>query len=83
MGQFLTPQEVADLLKIKKNTVYEMVKRGEIKGVKVGKQLRIDADVLQYVDSLKYVAHTGGSVANYVCEGVYKNGGRWLSAGMA
>lgn len=47
MGQFLTPQEVADLLKIKKNTVYEMVKRGEIKGVKVGKQLRIDADVLQ------------------------------------
>lgn len=34
----------------------------------------IDADVLQYADSLKYVAHTGGSVANYVCEEVYKKG---------
>ena len=34
----------------------------------------IDEDVLQYADSLKYVAHTGGSVANYVCEEVYKRG---------
>ena len=27
MSQLLTPQEVADILKVKKNTVYEMVKR--------------------------------------------------------
>ena len=46
MGSFLTPQEVADLLKVKKNTVYDMIKRGDIKAVKIGKQLRIDEDVL-------------------------------------
>lgn len=37
----LTPQEVADLLKIKKTTVYEMIKRGDIPATKLGKQLRI------------------------------------------
>lgn len=37
----LTPQEVADLLKIKKTTVYDMVKRGDIPATKLGKQLRI------------------------------------------
>jgi DNA-binding CsgD family transcriptional regulator len=26
----LTPQEVADILKIAKNTVYELIKRGEL-----------------------------------------------------
>ncbi len=43
----LTAQEAADLLKIKKATVYEMVKRGEIPAVKIGKQVRIDRDDLQ------------------------------------
>jgi putative molybdopterin biosynthesis protein len=37
----LTTQEVADLLKVKKSTVYEMIKRGEIPSHKIGKQLRI------------------------------------------
>lgn len=45
-----TPQEVADLLKIKKNTVYEMIKRGDLKAKKLGKQLRIlSTDVEAYV----------------------------------
>lgn len=35
---------------------------------------RIDEEVLQNADSLKYVLHTGGSVASYVCEEVYKRG---------
>lgn len=35
---------------------------------------RIDEDVLKYADKLKYVAHTGGTVANYICEEVYKKG---------
>lgn len=39
--ELLTAQEAADLLKIKKATVYEMVKRGRLPAVKVGKQLRI------------------------------------------
>ena len=47
MSQLLTPQEVADILKVKKNTVYEMIKRGDIHGFKIGKQLRIDAKEIE------------------------------------
>ncbi|MFV0343722.1 MAG: substrate-binding domain-containing protein [Anaerocolumna sp.] len=39
--EFYTPMEVADLLKIKKSTVYELIKRGELKCIKVGKQFRV------------------------------------------
>ncbi len=42
----LTPQEVADILKITKNTVYELIKRGELNAYKVGKKLRIDMNDL-------------------------------------
>ena len=50
----LTAVEVADLLKITKNTVYELVKRGELPGYKVGKKLRIDKeDVGNYINSQK------------------------------
>lgn len=41
-----TPQEVAELLKIKKNTVYELIKRGELKCRKIGKQFRVRKDDL-------------------------------------
>jgi hypothetical protein len=34
----LTPQEVADILKIAKNTVYELVKRGELNSYRAGKK---------------------------------------------
>lgn len=45
----LTPQEVANILKIAKNTVYELVKRGELKAYRVGKKIRVDsADVEAY-----------------------------------
>jgi excisionase family DNA binding protein len=50
----LTPLEVAEILKISKNTVYELVKRGELKGYKVGKKVRIDrSDVEEYKNSTK------------------------------
>lgn len=50
----LTPIEVAEILKIKKNTVYELVKRGELNGYKVGNKLRIDMkDVEEYKKSSK------------------------------
>jgi len=38
----LTPLEVADQLKITKNTVYEMIKRGELPAFRIGRKLRID-----------------------------------------
>ncbi len=45
--ELYTPQEVANLLKIKKNTVYELIKRGELKCRKIGKQFRIRKDDLE------------------------------------
>lgn len=50
----LTTQEVADMLKIAKNTVYELIKRGELNSYKVGKKVRIDLkDVLEYKERTK------------------------------
>lgn len=47
--QPLTPQEVADTLRIAKNTVYELVKRGELKAYRVGNKFRFNArDVEAY-----------------------------------
>ena len=40
-NDLLTAQEAAAFLKVKKATIYEMAKRGEIPSVKIGKQLRI------------------------------------------
>jgi DNA binding domain, excisionase family len=52
----LTAIEVAELLKITKNTVYELVKRGELPGYKVGKKLRIDKmDVENYINNQKII----------------------------
>ncbi|AZV55494.1 helix-turn-helix transcriptional regulator [Clostridium sp. AWRP] len=51
----LTPQEVADMLKIAKNTVYELIKRGELNGYKVGKKIRVDLkDVENYKNKTKH-----------------------------
>ena len=45
----LTPLEVANILKISKNTVYELVKRGDINSYRVGNKLRIGMnDIEQY-----------------------------------
>jgi putative molybdopterin biosynthesis protein len=40
-NNLLNAQEVADILKIARNTVYEIIKRGELKASKVGKQIRV------------------------------------------
>ncbi|WP_107602717.1 helix-turn-helix transcriptional regulator [Clostridioides difficile] len=50
----LTPVEVAELLKITKNTVYELIKRGELPSYKVGKKIRVDIkDVEEYINIQK------------------------------
>ena len=43
----LTPQEVADRLRVAKNTVYELIKRGELRGYRVGSQVRVDETALE------------------------------------
>ena len=48
--KFLSPQEVADMLQLKKTTVYEMIKRGELRATKMGKQFRIaHRDLMDYM----------------------------------
>jgi putative molybdopterin biosynthesis protein len=50
----LNALEVANLLKITKNTVYELIKRGELPAYKVGRKLRIDReDVENYINNQK------------------------------
>ena len=46
MNKLYTAQEVADRLRVKKTTVYELIKRGELSSSKIGKQLRISEEQL-------------------------------------
>lgn len=46
-----TPEEIAKILKITKHTVYEMIKRGDLKAFKVGNKMRIEeSELLAYRD---------------------------------
>lgn len=47
-GKLLTAKEAAEILKVRKNTVYDMIKRGDLKASKLGKQLRIQQDDLDF-----------------------------------
>jgi putative molybdopterin biosynthesis protein len=50
----LTAEEVARQLRIKKYTVYELIKRGELSSSKVGKQVRVSqADIDSYLQAGK------------------------------
>lgn len=52
----LTTQEVADMLKVAKNTVYELIKRGEINSYKVGRKVRFtQSDVEAYISRSKSI----------------------------
>ncbi len=52
----LTVQDVADILKIAKNTVYELIKRGEISSYKVGRKVRFTlGDVEAYIQNSKVI----------------------------
>jgi len=44
--EFFTPQELARTLKISTYTAYELIKRGEIQAVRVGRQLRVPRSAL-------------------------------------
>lgn len=54
MNSSLNAMEVAQMLNITKNTVYEMIKRGELPSYKIGRKIRIDkSDVENYINSQK------------------------------
>ncbi len=59
----LTTQEVADMLKIAKNTVYELVKRGELNSYKVGRKLRYSLkDVENYISQSKNIQSKSNAI---------------------
>lgn len=62
MDKIYTTQEVANRLKIKKTTVYELIKRGELKANKVGKQLRVSQQHLEEYLGLHHDAFASPTV---------------------
>lgn len=44
-----TPEQVAQILQLSKNTVYELIARGEIVAKRIGKVYRIPASSLSFV----------------------------------
>lgn len=44
-----TPEQVAEMLQLSKNTVYQLINKGEIVAKKLGKVYRIPAESISYV----------------------------------
>jgi len=44
-----TPEQVAEMLQLSKNTVYQLINRGEIVAKKIGKVYRIPASSLSFI----------------------------------
>lgn len=62
--RFLTAQEVADRLKIKKSTVYDMIKKGTLRAAKMGKQFRVsEEDVYAALGQAQPAVHTAPAPA--------------------
>lgn len=45
-ARYLTVQEVADVMRVSKMTVYRLLHSGELPGVRVGRSFRVPADAL-------------------------------------
>lgn len=55
--ELLTPREVAERLRVSNWTVYDLFRKGELRGVRVGKAVRVFADsVAAFID-----AHTNAA----------------------
>jgi excisionase family DNA binding protein len=51
-AQFVTVNEVAQLMRVSKMTVYRLIKQGDLPAVRIGKGYRIlEEDVHLYLDS--------------------------------
>lgn len=51
ISKLYTPEQVADILQLSTNTVYSLIKRGEIIAKKIGKVYRISANSIFFVFS--------------------------------
>lgn len=58
--RFLTVNEVADLMRVSRMTVYRLVHAGELPAVRVGRSFRVPQDALDaYLRSSTTVEHPG------------------------
>lgn len=49
-----TPEEIANILKLSKYTIYEMVKRGELPAYRIGRSIRIsDSQIQSFMSNIK------------------------------
>ncbi len=53
MNKFYTCEEVAEMYLVKITTVWEWIKRGKLRAVKIGKQYRIPKDALDEFENSK------------------------------
>jgi putative molybdopterin biosynthesis protein len=59
-----TPEEVAKILKVSKFTVYELIKRGDLVGYKVGRKVRVEAPDLEiYIREAKQMGQNPMRIA--------------------
>jgi excisionase family DNA binding protein len=60
-----TPREVAQLLGISRSSLYELLRRGEIASVRIGRSRRVPRAALSaFVDQL-HMAESGGLVTDH------------------
>lgn len=77
----LTTQDVADMLKIAKNTVYELIKRGEINSYRVGRKVRFTlSDVEAYISRSKSI-QTPAPAADESSQNSLQPGSKFSSTG--
>ena len=52
LPDIITRQQLAEILKVNQMTIFRALKKGELKGFKVGKKWRIEKkEVLQWIES--------------------------------
>lgn len=56
-----TPDEIASMFKISKHTVYELIKRGDLKAFKVGNKMRIEHSEVERYKQQKASSHNSTS----------------------
>ena len=67
MYEAYTPDEVAKLFKISKHTVYELIKRGELRAFKVGNKMRIEPEeIARFKQSMETAPKPDSTPANTI-----------------
>ncbi|MDP4178701.1 MAG: helix-turn-helix transcriptional regulator [Bacillota bacterium] len=61
MKKSLSTLEVAEVLDISKNTVYELIKRGELPSYRVGRKVRVDMEDVEYYKNKSRTANVPAS----------------------